>query len=67
MAEEKTPRADRKAAAGTERNGGNIARWVGIGAGIGSAAIAAALLYANRDKLKEQVGKLSKLAEDAED
>ncbi|MBU3076496.1 hypothetical protein [Sphingomonas quercus] len=55
-----------------ERNAanGNVARWIGIGAGIGSAAVAAAVLYANRDWLKAKAAKAekhSRLAEQAED
>jgi hypothetical protein len=49
---------------------GDVARWIGIGAGIGSAAIAAALLYANRDWLKaraEKAEKHSPRADEAED
>lgn len=38
----------------------DAAKWVGVGAGIGSAAIAAALLYWNRDKVAAVVSRRTK-------
>lgn len=49
-AAEATEAADREAAKGNGKRGWKTAAAAGIG--IGSAAVLAALLYANRDKLK---------------
>lgn len=63
-------KANGKGPSGEKGDNGNVALWVGVGAGIGSAAIAAALLYANRDWLKaraERAEKHSPRADEAED
>ena len=47
-AAEATEAADREAAKGGRKIGWKTAAWIGVG----SAAVLAALLYANRDKIK---------------
>ena len=47
----------------TDSKAADAAKWAGVGVGIGSAALVAALLYANRDKLAQAVTRKPKPVE----